>query len=324
MKRKMYRSVWIGILCFVVITAVTIVYSVIPVVIDFKQLNSSKFISNLMINYGLSVLMILAMLFTATSLAKEKEDSEYNKSLNACLAENDELRRRKIFCVLKQYCVIWTAQQKKEALEHMLYNVGLIEKHLELDVPEILKLYKEKRLNLEQKQKLIKIKQGKISYDKVTPDSVKCKYDENRAGKKFVNRKKEILLYKGLSRFFATFLVSALFMSIVVSSVTSDTKTALIDTAGRIITILSAGLSGYLWGMDLVKEDIRLFDVKTDFLQTFFSDYDTGAFKPVLEDDVKANLAKESEKTEYIELTEEELDSLKSKNETLEQKSNSK
>ncbi len=310
MKRKMYRSVWIGILCFVVITAVTIVYSVIPVVIDFGQLNSSKFISNLMINYGLSVLMILAMLFTATSLAKEKEDSEYNKSLNACLVENDELRRRKIFCVLKQYCIAWTAQQKQEALERMLYNVGLTEKHLELDVPEVLQLFKEKRLSSEQKQKLIKIKQGKIAYDKVTPDSVKCKYDENRAGKKFINRKKEILLYKGLSRFFATFLVSALFMSIVVSSVTSDTKTALIDTAGRIITILSAGLSGFLWGMDLVKEDIRLFDVKTDFLQTFFSDYDTGAFKPILEKDVMERILKGNDKSDYIEVTEEELEEL--------------
>lgn len=313
MKRKMYRSIWIGLLCFIIITAVTIIYSIINVAIDFDQLSTSKFISNLLINYGLSILMILAMLFTSTSLAKEKEDSEYNISLNACLLENDKLRRRKIFCVLRQYCIFWTNQQKQEAIERVLFNSGLTEKELELDYTEINNLYKKKKINCEQRKKLLKIKEGKIPYDRVSPDSIKCKYDENRTGRKFVSRKKEIILFKGLSRFFTTFLVSALFMSIVVSSVTSDVKTALIDTAGRIITILSAGLSGFMWGMDLVKEDIRLFNVKTDFLQTFFSDYDTGVFKPILEEDVLEKIAKEreSEKNDFIEITEEEFENLK-------------
>lgn len=294
MKRKLRKSTLAGFGSISFIIIVVLVYTIIPVFVDFGNIFSSSFLSDLILSYGLALLSTIALCLVALYRVKEIDESPWNKSHNKVLKCHDILQERKLSDPIDLYCKKYNREEKIPYFTKLLYSFNIDKKYADVTdwtISDIKTELKNKKINKEQFKILEKIKNGRIKFEDVSPEILKVDGFDTYSNSKFHGMKFKIGIYRGIAIAISMFIMATITTSMVIDSLSGvSSQEIIVKTISRLITVLTSCISGYMLGNTFIRDDIRIFGNKAFFINNFITAFDTGIFIPYEEEKIQTKL----------------------------------
>lgn len=256
---------------------------------DYKNINSSKFISS----FSIFILIATYALPTGenifTNWLKNKENGSFINSRNSFVSIVNKINDEKYLVYLPNYVKDYFKKKRYDTYIQLLTKSGILqpEKILELDRTEIelLKTQMIKKtwkdgtntplftINEYQYQVIMGILDGDVSITTLDHSFYIQELDDGRVDNetraKHNERYKASMRRSMIIQYISLTFVSSLILAGLIPQDGGSIKQTLVDTASRIFILIS-GLS---WGAAIsrvsVKVDIDIYEIKTTFLNTF-------------------------------------------------------
>ena len=291
---------------FTILTVVIfiILTSLIEVGLDPKNLNLFTWFSNTILSTAISIAGLLLGESIANDSLKQKENGLYQRSLIAYISIlqainsikmyfNDFLlwfKEKETFCKQVDYLTSFDIREAKDIIKYLsIEDVDkLLTQPISLSNGVIVRRKSEEQINA-----IKKVLEGKINV-KTSMGSYYLNVNENHSSKSILEEGKRIdkrindyLKVSRTSKIIVSICVSLLFATITFNEI-QDTPliVSITKLTLRLCTFVSCLFCGWQTEAEVVKEQSKKIENKTDVLTIFKTSYDSGEFKPSIYEDL--------------------------------------
>ncbi len=310
---------------YLLLLALIVFLTAIPVVFDLEHLDVQKWVTNSLINVGIMVVSIVLGEITGNDKLKERVGSLYQNALKRYNDMLEKLSDNQLIVYFSQFYIWYKARELKNKKISYLVQHGFdhqvairIVKFIEKEDLEI--MLNENVIKIEPKTKK-EIKFRKISQDEYevlqeiystsfTLDAPKeytyylSAFDDNSSASilekpKMLERKERSnKLFNRTFKILLSTFISVLWGTATISDVTGNKNAVIINLIARLSALIGGVLSGFLTSVVNVKLESEKLDDKYRVLKDLETHYDKGDFKPKSYDEIVEEELKEMEERE--------------------------
>lgn len=287
-------------LAYLVVLVVAVLSAFLQVLFDTDNFNVTRFVTNLCFSVGISVIiLILSMKDGELNNETSKKGYYYEakqrfKNMLALVVDRE---------IFKQFCDVLYERERANYIDDQLSQFQVVntnymkvsEKDLEQlkeepkkcvigydqEGNEIIKPLAE--ITETQYQAIMKYKSGEFRFQKLDYTFFTAKSGKNNYSYQadVLRRQHKLKIYAVLYRVIMIVILNGILALAMVNPNKTSIGQILFDVASRILALVTSMVLGYMIANDIKKQNAEQLEFKSDVIQQFIDEKDTGAFKPV-------------------------------------------
>lgn len=272
-------------LFYALLIVVVIITSLIPVIFDPIRIQDKGFQANLILNIALTILTYVVAIMDYSTKARIKES--FIAFIDKLKKLDRKITEKALSFIFKDYVIDYNKEKINQYISSMFEKHLISKQFMNADLNVINKALEEKLITQEQYDVIIKCKSNKFHVEQYEVAEMRTYKDYRGSLDSVKSNRNSIVLWGIIPKIIYIIVISVLFTSFVKDTIEGEdgfSKTeALLTLAIRLFNIVSAIWLGYIQSGSLIKDEVRIMNIKISFMEDFFSRFETGQWKPSID-----------------------------------------